>query len=160
MQSTDIKDSKEDVILKQEGNVFIMIFNKDQNNFNFDFMRKIHEKLDIVEKHEGPTCLITTSSTEKFFSTGLDIKFVSTLTSLSDVDNFLLEFQRLTGRLLCFPVPTIALINGHAFAGGCMYAMAHDYRIMRKKVGFICMNEVDLGFPLGPGMNSVVQYTI
>lgn len=52
-----------------------MILNKKTNNFNFDFIRKINEKLDIVENFEGPTCLITTSSNKRYFSTGLDLKF-------------------------------------------------------------------------------------
>jgi enoyl-CoA hydratase/carnithine racemase len=151
------KSTPEDVLLKQEGDVFILILNKGSNNFSFDFMRKIHEKLDLVEAHKGPACLITTSSSPKFYSTGLDLPWLTSLTSASDVNNFLLEFQRLIGRVLCFPVPTIAAINGHAFAGGCMLAFAHDFRIMRKGVGFLCMNEVDLGFPLGPGMNAVPQ---
>ena len=36
---------------------------------------------------------------------------------------------RLLGRMAVFPVPTIALVTGHAFAGGCMFALAHDYRV-------------------------------
>jgi len=120
-------------------------------------MRKINDKLDIVEKSIGPACLITTSSTSRIYSTGFDLASLSKFTNKNDIDNFILEYQRLIGRILCFPVPTIAAINGHAFAGGCMFAMAHDYRIMRTGAGFICMNEVDLGFPLGPGTNAVVQ---
>jgi len=153
----NLDTGKDDVILKQEGDVFILIMNKGSNNFSFDFMRKIHAKLDIVEQHKGPTCLITTSSSPKYYSTGLDVPWIGKLPHVNDVQNFLLEFQRLIGRVLVFPVPTIAVLNGHAFAGGCMLAMAHDYRIMRKGVGFLCMNEVDLGFPLGPGMNAVPQ---
>ena len=33
-------------------------------------------------------------------------------------------------------MPTIALLNGHAFAGGLMLAMHHDYRIMNPSKGF------------------------
>ncbi len=39
-------------------------------------------------------------------------------------------------------------MNGHAFAGGCIFAIAHDYRIMRKERGFLCMNEIDIGLPM------------
>jgi enoyl-CoA hydratase/carnithine racemase len=62
------------------------------------------------------------------------------------------------GRLLCFPVPTIAAINGHAFAGGFMLAFAHDYRIMRTDRGFLCLPEIDLGMGLLPGMNAIIRY--
>lgn len=42
-------------------------------------------------------------------------------------------------------MPTIALLNGHAFAGGFMLASQHDYRIMNATRGYICLNEVDFG---------------
>ena len=49
-------------------------------------------------------------------------------------------------------MPTIALINGHAFAGALMTAVAHDYRIMNPERGYLCLNEVDFGAPLRPAM--------
>jgi len=47
-------------------------------------------------------------------------------------------------RLLLFPLPTIAAINGHAFAGGAMMALCHDYRIMQTDRGWFSINEVFL----------------
>lgn len=38
-------------------------------------------------------------------------------------------------RLLSFPMPCIAAINGHAFGGGLAFAFSHDYRIMREDRG-------------------------
>lgn len=57
-------------------------------------------------------------------------------------------------------MPTIALINGHAFAGGFMLAMYHDYRIQNPKRGFLCLNEIALGIPLNPPMRSVFLHKI
>lgn len=74
-----------------------------------------------------------------------------------DVANFVLEFIRLLGRLLAFPVPTIALVNGYAVAGGCMFAFAHDYRIMRNDFGYLELSESKLGMPLPPGMMATVK---
>lgn len=54
-------------------------------------------------------------------------------------------------------MPTVALINGHAFAGGFMLAMYHDYRIFNPSRGFLCLNELDLGVPLKPAMSSVFR---
>ena len=48
-------------------------------------------------------------------------------------------------------------MNGYAIAGGCMLAMCHDFRIMREDMGYVTMNEIDLGIPITPGMNAVVQ---
>ncbi len=54
-------------------------------------------------------------------------------------------------------MPTIALLNGHAFAGGLMVAMYHDYRIFNPSRGFLCLNELDLGVPLQPPMSSIFR---
>ena len=54
-------------------------------------------------------------------------------------------------------MPTLALINGHAFAAGLMTAMHHDYRIMNPHRGFLCLNELDFGAPLKPPMASIFR---
>lgn len=54
-------------------------------------------------------------------------------------------------------MPTIALLNGHTFAGGLMVAMMHDYRIMNPHKGFLCLNELVLGVGLRPPMCSVFR---
>jgi Delta3-Delta2-enoyl-CoA isomerase len=54
-------------------------------------------------------------------------------------------------------MPTIALLPGHAFAGGLMLAMHHDYRLMNGTRGFACINELEFGVPLKPGMSSIFR---
>ena len=54
-------------------------------------------------------------------------------------------------------MPTVALINGHAFAGGLITAMMHDYRIMNPERGFLCMNELDFGAPLYGPLSSIFR---
>lgn len=56
-----------------------------------------------------------------------------------------------------YPYPTIALLNGHAFAGGLMLAMHHDYRIMNPGRGFTCLNELEFGAPLKPAMSAIFR---
>jgi enoyl-CoA hydratase/carnithine racemase len=34
--------------------------------------------------------------------------------------------QHLLARILTFPLPTMAVINGHTFAGGLLWGIAHD----------------------------------
>jgi enoyl-CoA hydratase/carnithine racemase len=42
-------------------------------------------------------------------------------------------------------MPTIALINGHAFGAGCFLSLAHDYRVQNPTRGFNCLPEIDMG---------------
>lgn len=54
-------------------------------------------------------------------------------------------------------MPTLALLNGHTYAGGLMLAMAHDYRLAPSPKGFICLNEVLFGAHLQPPMASLFR---
>ena len=42
-------------------------------------------------------------------------------------------------------MPTIALINGHAFGAGFFLGLAHDYCIPNPSRGYLCLPEADLG---------------
>ncbi|EAR85087.1 enoyl-CoA hydratase/isomerase (macronuclear) [Tetrahymena thermophila SB210] len=154
------EERKQDVFLKKtESGVFFLVLNKKANTLSIPFIRKISELLDTVEENDGPTALVTFGLHEKFFSTGLDLNFMLSLEK-EDIFSFILEVIRLYGRFLALAVPCIAMMNGHAYAGGCMLAFSHDYRIMRDDFGQICMNEVELHMPLPPGMNAVIQEKI
>lgn len=41
-----------------------------------------------------------------------------------------------------------------------MMAMAHDYRIMNPHKGFVCLNELDFGAQLRPGMASLFRVKV
>ena len=60
--------------------------------------------------------------------------------------------QSLFARLLSSELPTIAALNGHAFAAGALLAIAHDERVMRTDRGFFCLPEIDLDIPIPAGM--------
>ena len=108
--------------------------------------------LDILEKRFPKGVVITTSSIAKFYSNGLDYE-----NAIKDPNFFQGSLFPLWRRLVTYPMPTMALINGHAFAGGLMTAMAHDYRIMNPHKGFLCLNELEFGAALRPAMASVFR---
>eukprot|EP01070_Trichotokara_eunicae_P004732 Trichotokara_eunicae@DN4135_c0_g1_i2.p1 len=53
--------------------------------------------------------------------------------------------------MLTYPLPIVAAINGHAYAGGAMLSFCCDFRIMNASKGFLCVNEMSIGLPLTPG---------
>ncbi|KKF96507.1 Enoyl-CoA hydratase domain-containing protein 2 mitochondrial [Ceratocystis platani] len=111
------------------------------------------EALDILEARYPMGVVITTSGIPKFFSNGLDLQHaVST-----GRDYWVNYLYKLWARIATYPMPTIALLPGHAFAGGLMLAMYHDYRIMNPSRGFICLNELDFGVPLKPQMSHIFR---
>lgn len=44
--------------------------------------------------------------------------------------------QSILAKLLAPPMPTVAAVTGHAFGGGAMLGMAHDWRVMRTDRGY------------------------
>ncbi|MFP6808797.1 MAG: enoyl-CoA hydratase-related protein [Pseudomonadales bacterium] len=133
--------------LVRDGNVFILTMTDGENRWNTNFVREFAKALDEVETSTGPAALLTTSASEKFFSNGLDLDWLSSKGEHRGGDRkaFGAEFMTLMGRIITLPVPTICAINGHAFGAGFMTALCHDVRLMRVDRGFICANEVEIG---------------
>jgi len=136
--------------LNRDGEIFTLTLNDGENRWNTTFVREIAAALDDVEASEGAAALVTTSSSEKFFSNGLDLDWLAASGDHrgGDREAFGGEFMTLMGRLISLPVPTICAINGHAFGAGFMAALCHDVRIMRSDRGFICANEMQLGMKI------------
>ena len=133
--------------LQREGEVFVLTMDDDENRWNTTFVRAFSKALDEVESSEGAASLVTTSSSAKFFSNGLDLEWRMSEGEHrgGDRDAFGAEFMTLMGRIITLPLPTIAAINGHAFGAGFMCALCHDIRFMREDRGFACANEVEIG---------------
>jgi len=133
------------VSLSRVGDIHILRLTAGENRFGLDMVRALNDALDQVEKTVGqgnPGALVTTGE-GKFFSNGLDLDYV-----LAGHADFLpVHFEPLLKRFLTFPIPTVAALNGHAFAGGCLLAMAHDYRVMQTGKGFLCMNGACINYP-------------
>ena len=134
--------------LEKHEEIFVLTMDAGENRWNTTFVRELSKALDEVEASEGPAALITTSSSEKFYSNGLDLAWVQAPDEhpeAGDRQVFGDEFMKFMSRMITFPVPTIAAVNGHAFGAGFMSALCHDVRIMRSDRGFICANEMQLG---------------
>lgn len=144
------------VDLEKEGDVFVLTMRTGENRFNTTFINAMNEALDSVEKSDGPAALVTIGGEEKFYSNGLDLAWLSG-DGQSEAPQFIKAVLKLLGRVLAFPIPTAAAMNGHSFAAGAMLALAHDFRIMRADRGFFCLPEVDINIPFAPGMTALIK---
>lgn len=141
--------------LRREGVVFILTLQGGENRFNRPFVDAFNQALDEVEASSGPAALVTTGQ-DKFYSNGLDLSWMAG-DGAAEGFGFVRSVMKLLGRLLAFPMPTAAAINGHAFAAGAMLVLAHDYRIMRVDRGFFCLPEIDIHIPFAPGMTALIK---
>ncbi|MQY02339.1 enoyl-CoA hydratase-related protein [Actinomadura macrotermitis] len=140
--------------LKRDGDVFVLRFDAGENRFHPDFIDAVGVALDEVERTEGPGALVTVG-TGKFYSNGLDLEWLGA--NRDRFEEYLRTVNALYARFLSLPVPTVAALNGHAFAGGAMLALAHDFAVMRTDRGYFCLPEVDLGMSFTPGMSALIQ---
>ena len=139
------------ITLEKKNHVYLLKMNAGENRWNTSFVREFSEALDEVELDDGPGALVTSSTDEKFFSNGLDLDWVKNPEKYpqnGDREVFGEEFMYLMGRMITLPVPTICVINGHAFGAGFMLSLSHDVRVMREDRGFICANEIQLGMKI------------
>ncbi|GAA1500618.1 enoyl-CoA hydratase/isomerase family protein [Kitasatospora kazusensis] len=141
--------------LERDGEVFVLHLDPDnENRFHPDWLAAVESALDEVDAATGPRALVTAGS-GKFWSNGLDLDWMG-----GNSDQALAYLDRvhaLLARTLASPVVTVAALNGHTFAAGAMWALAHDTRVMRTDRGYFCLPEVDLGLPFQPGMSDLLQ---
>lgn len=123
------------------------------NAFSPDFLDALDAALDEVEASDGPAALVTTGA-GKFYSNGLDLSVIGG--DPEGVLAYVSRVQRLYARLLRLETPTVAAVNGHAFAGGAMLVLCHDHRVMRADRGYWNLPEVALGMPFPAGMNALI----
>lgn len=142
--------------LRREGAVFVLTMQGGENRFNRPFLNALNAAFDTIEGSSGPAALVTTGGMEKFYSNGLDLAWIAG-EGQNEGGAFVGDVMRFLGRVMACPVPTVAAINGHAFAAGAMLALAHDFRVMRADRGFVCLNEIDIHIPLAPGMTALVK---
>lgn len=143
--------------ITRDGAVFVLTMNAGENRFNRGFLDAMNGALDEVERERGPAALVTVGGTEKFYSNGLDLAWLGSDEGRHEGAKFVADTIALFARLLGLPIPSVAAMNGHAFAAGGMLALAHDFRVMRADRGFFCLPEVDINVPLAPGMTALIQ---
>ena len=126
---------------------------------NVEVLRLQHGKVNALDKEllqalddhlvaleEEPWRAVVMTGEGRAFSAGLDLQRLAE--GGADYVSSLLEvLTRLLMRLLEFPRPTVAAINGHAIAGGCVLACTCDARLMVSGGGRIGVTELLVGVP-------------
>lgn len=112
-------------------------------------IEEIHTTLDYLPTSGTPwISLIVTANHHSVFSVGLDWKNVLKMT-VGGIKAYTYSFHQLCSRILSLPYPTLISIQGHCYAGGCIFSFSFDFRFMTTspKARF-CMSEAAIG--IGP----------
>ena len=91
----------------------------------------------------------------KIFCPGLDLQDLFPL-DREAMERFMRRFSAAVLTLYTFPKPVVAVVHGHALAGGCVLALCADWRVLRR--GAVTgLNEVKVGVPLPFGVALIVR---
>ena len=133
----------------ENGIATIVINRPDKRNaLNASVRREIIEALDALRTQNEARVIVFTGAGEKAFIAGADIGEFAERTPVEQ--RAVMEERRVFDEIAAFPKPTIAMINGYAFGGGCELALACDIRIAARsaKLG---QPEIKLGILPGGG---------
>uniref|UniRef100_A0A2C9M1D0 Uncharacterized protein n=1 Tax=Biomphalaria glabrata TaxID=6526 RepID=A0A2C9M1D0_BIOGL len=121
--------------------IAIIVIDRGENRLNLEFLTTFNSLLDDVERYESCKGLITTG-VGKFYGNGLDLEWLANITPEDGLE-FRSILNRCIKRLLSFPLPTLAAINGLLIQ--ILYiGMAHGIKVGKtchKKCHFLKLGE-------------------
>jgi enoyl-CoA hydratase/carnithine racemase len=125
------------------------------NAIDLEMFTELRQRLEEIKQSSIEAVVLT--GTGKSFSVGVDLFRV-----LQDgrpyIEKFLPVLSGGLEDLFLFPKPVIALINGHAIAGGSILACACDFRIATDGPSRIGIPELLVGVPFPPSALEIVRF--
>jgi len=113
------------------------------NALNRELITELDDMLKNIAADDNIGGVILTG-TAPFFSAGLDLVELYNYNE-EEAKSFWQLFLGFTANMVSFKKPMVAAISGHSPAGGCVMALACDYRVMAEGQYIIGLNEVPVG---------------
>lgn len=119
------------------------------NAQNRQFFADLHEAFDRLEADHPDSPVVLTGQGGRF-SAGLDLgeHFPLFAGPPEGVREWFAEYRDTNMRLFTYPRPTVAAVNGHAFAGGLITSAVCDRRVAVDSGARFALNEVPIGIPM------------
>ena len=136
--------------IERRGRVAIVTMTTNPVNAqNRAFFADLHQAFDHLERDHTDSPVVLTG-TGKRFSAGLDLgeHFPLFAGDAPAVASWFADYRATNMRLFTYPRPTVAAVNGHAFAGGLITAAVCDYRVALADGTQFALNEVPIGIPM------------
>lgn len=145
------------VTMYREDSVATVVLNHGKvNALNESTVEELQVAFDSLTDDDSVRAVVLTGN-DKFFSFGLDVPELYDYTE-EEFQHYLVKFTGLYTSIFQFPKPVIASIGGHAIAGGCILALACDYRLMVEGKARVGLNEMTFGSSIFAGSVEMLIY--
>jgi enoyl-CoA hydratase len=140
-----------------DGGVRVLTLNRPPANaIDPALLHELFEVCEAATRDEAVRAVVVTGA-GKFFCGGLDLKAVASQTGTgsgfgSPNDGIF--------ALWTLPKPTVAMVNGHAIAGGGILTLACDVRIAARGNWKLGLNETAIGLPLPTGAMEITRLAL
>jgi len=146
--------------LERQDQAGILYIDTDRNNaINDEFIREAHELMDEAERDPAIRALVVTSTHKTLFCPGVDLPSLMGR-SAPEMRRFYEALTEIVRRKVAYPKPEVYALNGHTIAGGCMMALAGDYRLMAKGRFSFGLMEVDVGLAAPIGVVEMIRHIV
>lgn len=136
--------------IERRGRVAVVTMNTNPVNAqNRAFFADLHEAFDRLEQDHPESAVVLTGVGARF-SAGLDLDehFRLFAGDTEKVADWFKDYRATNMRLFTYPRPTVAAVNGHAFAGGLITAAVCDRTVGAAGDARFGINEVNIGIPM------------
>jgi enoyl-CoA hydratase/carnithine racemase len=145
------------VQVERDGSVAVVRLDRGViNAINLDMAKALAGALDSLRDNADVTGVVLASASAKFFSMGFDLPELLQL-DRAGMAEFFWAFNDACLSLYTLPKPTVAAIENHAIAGGCILALCCDYRYIAEGRNLMGLNEVKLGVPVPYLAQSILE---
>jgi enoyl-CoA hydratase/carnithine racemase len=128
------------------------------NALDSDLLVRLHDAL-VAAPGNGAQAIVLGSSFPNFFSGGMDVPHLMAQ-DFAGMTSTWRRFFAVCRALGDAPVPVVAAIAGHAPAGGCVFALCCDYRIMARGNGRIGLNETQVGLAVPDAIQHLMRRVV
>lgn len=142
----------------REGLAEILLNRPKVNAINGQVVHELAQCFDEVRGDDTAKALILTGE-GSFFSFGFDVPELYDYEK-KDFTEFMFNFSDMLRNVFLFPKPVVAALNGHTIAGGCILALACDYRLMVDEKAKISLNEITFGSTLFSSAVEMLRFLV